>query len=235
MPAKGSVAIGVRRACIEQPEDELAAGDYVVLSVTDTGEGMPPEVAARAFDPFYTTKPAGRGTGLGLAQVYSLARQSQGSARIESTEGRGTTVSLWLGTGELDLKAEGPVTRGAELGGGERVLLVDDDADVLQAISAMLAIAGYEVFTAASGSEALAMFDHVRPDVLILDFAMPGLDGGEVARRVRAAHAEQAILFVSAQASLESLQRAVPGVRLLRKPFREAELVAAVRRCIASA
>jgi len=236
MPSGGTIAISVRRQRAELPEhDGLAPGDYVLMTVTDTGEGMPPEVMARCCDPFFTTKPVGLGTGLGLAQVSNLACRSGGTTRIESAPGRGTSVSLWLPAGERGDLPLAPARRSGEEvtpGGGESVLLVDDDEDVLRTTAAMLGALGYRVTGVANAEAGLAQLAAAPTDLLLLDFEMPGVNGLELARRARAHHPQQRILFMSGHAEIAALDREVAGAQLLRKPFREWDLSAAVRRAL---
>src|SRR5947199_5750697 len=163
---------------------------------------MPPEVVERAFEPFFTTKEVGKGTGLGLSMVYGMARQSGGAARIESTPGVGTAVKL------LFRKADGNV--GSELAAGAdepqpappaaarlSILVVDDDPDVRGFIVEALEEQGYIVREAADGREAIAEVDREAPDLIVLDFIMPGLSGADVARHARKRRPNQPILFVS--------------------------------------
>jgi DNA-binding response OmpR family regulator len=239
MPRGGLIEIGIRQASLAEDEDELKAGNYVVVSVKDSGTGMPPEVAARAFDPFFTTKPAGRGTGLGLAQVINFARQSDGAARIDSTPGVGTCVSLWLAAAsrEASLDAQHSslmLPAGHDQpGAGERILLVDDDEDVRSTVSQMLSDAAYQVTSAASGMEALDLIRQDVPDVLVLDIAMPGISGLAVARDARQATPDLPIVFISGHAHREAIDAAqLPDAQLLRKPFLSHELNAAIRRCL---
>lgn len=240
MPRGGRIEIELRNAhCQAENGDDLPAGDYVVVSVRDSGTGMPPEVVARAFDPFFTTKPAGRGTGLGLAQVVNFARQSRGIARIDSEPGRGTCVSLWLAAAPqgaaLDLPpvAATPPASQDLAGAGERVLLVDDDEDVRSTIAQMLSDAAYRVSSAASGMEALDILRQDVPDVLVLDIAMPGVSGLTVARDARSQRPDLPILFISGHAQREAIDAAdLSDAQLLRKPFLSHELNAAIRRCL---
>ena len=233
MPDGGRIRIEAHEALAPDGDEQLAAGRYVVVTVSDDGKGMSPEVAARAFDPFYSTKPVGRGTGLGLAQVFGLARQSNGTARIDSGEGRGTTVSIWLPAAELEGSEPLTTVSGALQGGGERILLVDDDADVLQTVSALLADSGYAVSAAANGALAIDALRTVRPDLLIVDFAMPEIDGAEVAAHARSLHADLPVIFLSGHADTQALEAAAAGARLLRKPFKLRELLGAVSRALA--
>jgi CheY-like chemotaxis protein len=156
----------------------LRPGAYVCLSVRDTGEGMPPEVLARASEPFFTTKPEGKGTGLGLAMARGFAEQSGGALYIESAWGRGTTVSLWLPVAGAELPAAAPAFEGVAGEAIARVLLVDDEAIVLEVTAKGLQAAGYAVRPAASAAEALELLDKGEAvDILVSDLSMPGTDG----------------------------------------------------------
>jgi DNA-binding response OmpR family regulator/two-component sensor histidine kinase len=233
MPEGGRIRITVRRERLASATDDLAAGDYIVVEVADNGTGMAPDVARRAFDPFYTTKPSGRGTGLGLSQVNDLAKRSRGTARIDSEPGRGTKVSVWLGAATSDRAMPPPAQIDRVLHGqGESLLLVDDDEDVLRSISGVLTAIGYRVRTARTSAEALTLFEQQRPDLVVLDFAMPGVNGVDMARQVRAMYPDQALLLMTGHAEFEQLEEAAGGVPLLRKPFRESELSLAVRRSL---
>jgi DNA-binding response OmpR family regulator len=232
----GRLQLRVRREALAQASDELAAGEYICIEVHDSGEGMPPEVLRRAFDPFFTTKPVGRGTGLGLPQVYNLAKASGGGARIRSTPGEGTEVQLWLRASDRAEPAQAAsATAPQARGRGEDVLLVDDEDDIRSSVSQMLTSNGYHVRVAESGVRALALLGEAVPQLLVLDFAMPGPNGIDVARLVRQRWPRLPILFLSGHANLEALEAAASGARLLRKPFGPAELFAAVRTSMESA
>ena len=161
----------------------------VVSRSTDTGTGMPPEVIARAFDPFFTTKPPGKGTGLGLSQVYGLVRQMGGDVDIKSEVGKGTSnPAVYLRRGHVAPASWLP-RRSSVSGGGtaERILVVDDDHDVRAIMTSFLAEIGYVVHEAEHGEAALAMQKSVNPQLMIIDFAMPGTNGAEVVKAARAA------------------------------------------------
>lgn len=236
MPEGGRIRIGVRPADVTDDPPELPAGRYMVLSVSDSGHGMPPEVAARAFEPFYTTKPSGRGTGLGLAQVMGVARLSQGMARLRSSEAAGTEVCLWLKAGALPAPGEAGAAPGgldgtvAAAGLDERVLLVDDEADIRHTLSRLLADGGYVVHCAASGRDAMAAVEAgFVPDILVADYAMPGETGVDLALKLRDIQPELPVLFVSGHVDRGVIATAVPGAQLLRKPFRVDELMTVMR------
>jgi CheY-like chemotaxis protein len=236
MPDGGTLTIASRRRrIIDDPE--LEPGNYIELSIADTGAGMEPEVLARAFEPFFTTKEVGKGTGLGLSMVYGMARQSGGAARIESAPGKGTAVKL------LFRKADGAVYEAAD-GTDEpagvavpmapvSILVIDDDPDVRGFIAATLGEQGYRVLEASDGREGLATLEREAPDLVVLDFIMPGLSGADVARRILDKWPEQPILFVSGYSETDAVKRTAPQAPLLAKPFRAEALQKAVRAALA--
>ncbi|MCL6683538.1 hybrid sensor histidine kinase/response regulator [Sphingomonas alba] len=232
MPDGGVLSFTTAKVDVEG-DPELADGDYIELAVSDTGEGMGEDVIARAFEPFFTTKEVGKGTGLGLSMVYGVARQSGGTARIESRPGEGTTVRLYFRRAEESAEE---VAEAATVAKGRRrkasVLVVDDDPDVREFIAASLADFGYAVREAVDGVEGLKAFEEKRPDLVILDYAMPGMNGSEVASRMLREVPGQPILFVSGYNETEAIRAAAPDAQLLAKPFRPDALDAAVRDCL---
>jgi CheY-like chemotaxis protein len=237
MPDGGILSFSSRRVKV-RGEPDIADGDYIELTIADTGSGMPPEVAERAFEPFFTTKEVGKGTGLGLSMVYGMARQSGGAARIESREGEGTAVKL------LFRKADVPVSETAEAADDgmapekpqvpQSILVIDDDPDVRGFIVETLEEQGYQVREASDGRTGLAEIERALPDLVILDFIMPGLSGAEVASRIRTESPGQPILFVSGYSETEAVKRTAPDAPLLTKPFRADALHKAVRGAITS-
>ncbi|HET8996202.1 MAG TPA: ATP-binding protein [Acetobacteraceae bacterium] len=226
MPGGGDLHLSSRvRRILHDPE--LQPGEYVELSVTDTGEGMPADVVSRAFDPFYTTKAIGKGTGLGLSQVYGIARQAGGTARIESRPGQGTTVRMLLRRTELPLAADAATTP-PDADTGTRaatVLVVDDDADVRRFMADALDTLGYHTLEAENGEAGLQMIDGAIPQLVVVDFAMPGMNGAEFARSVWARHPDMPIVFASGYAETAAIEEvAGPNSLVLRKPFRITEL-----------
>jgi len=230
MPDGGRLTISARRQKIDHSDADLSPGDYVAVSVSDTGHGMSQDVVGKAFDPFFTTKPPGKGTGLGLAQVYGIARQCDGSARIVSEVGKGTTVSILLkrADGAVAANAESEMALDAAANSAE-ILLIDDDADVRDTLYEMLIELGYSVQVAESGAAGLAILERSSPNLVLLDFAMPQLSGAEVAALIRSDRPGLPIIFISGYADTHALATAVGSATLLRKPFRRAELAAALR------
>ena len=238
MPDGGTLTISTQRRRITDDPD-LAPDTYVELSIADTGSGMDQDVLARAFDPFFTTKEVGKGTGLGLSMVYGMARQSGGNARIESSPGGGTTVKLYFRRADRDgeVPASGGKT-GDEVRrsrGAATVLVIDDDPDVRQFIAAGLEEYGHEVVEAADGSEGIEKFAATSPDLVIVDYIMPGLSGAEVAGHILATRPDQPILFVSGYNETDEIRKVAPDAQILSKPFRAATLEDSVRAALARA
>jgi signal transduction histidine kinase len=222
MPDGGTLTI----ATAITPDDP----NTVTIAVSDTGCGMPREVAERAFDPFYTTKPAGKGTGLGLSQVYGIAKQCGGDVTLNSEVGRGTTVTMHLPRAKANAAAilQRKVAS-LHAGQSEKLLVVDDDADVREFITTFLSDLGYEVSEATGGEDALTVLSDFKPDMIIVDFAMQGMSGAETALAAGKRCPGIPILFISGFADSEELRSAVGTAPLLHKPFQPAELAAAVR------
>ncbi|MEO7277978.1 MAG: response regulator, partial [Sphingomicrobium sp.] len=238
MPDGGVLTFSTRPVTIEGTA-ELAAGDYIELTITDTGVGMPPEIAERAFDPFFTTKEVGKGTGLGLSMVYGMARQSGGEARIRSVAGKGTAVSLLFRQADGNAVAsepppEEPVAP-AEERGSQSILIIDDDPDVRDFIATALADQGYQVREAADGKQGLAELERQRADLVIIDFVMPGMSGADVADAILTNAPDQPILFVSGYSETDAVKRMAPDKPLLGKPFRAEALNKAVRAALGAA
>jgi signal transduction histidine kinase/DNA-binding response OmpR family regulator len=237
MPVGGRLTVRTGNvACTAQPQraGEPGPGAYAMIEVRDTGSGMSEEVLAKAFEPFFTTKEVGKGSGLGLAQVYGFAKQSGGGVRIETAPGHGTSVQVYLP------RATSAATRGAaaqpdlrpRAGAGATILLVDDDDAVREVTGAMLQEMHYHVVTAGSGGAALDVLER-RSDValLVLDFAMPGMNGAELARRARALRPTLPIVFVTGYAELEAL-RAAGEAHVVQKPFRRGALATSVQQAL---
>jgi signal transduction histidine kinase len=233
MPLGGNLVVKTRRLAGGPPSNaiDLPLGDYVVVSVADTGSGMSGDVLAKAFDPFFTTKGPGRGSGLGLSMVYGFAKQVGGIATIESLSGEGTTVSLYLprAVGRPARQQENPTARPTPAG-KLRILVVDDDDSVRGLAKDMLEEMGHEVGDAASGPAALKLLKAGWDcNLLLVDFAMPVMNGSECAAEVRRLYPDLAILFMTGYVDSEALRPwSDLGCRILRKPFRYADLAEAI-------
>jgi signal transduction histidine kinase/CheY-like chemotaxis protein len=238
MPQGGTVTVETANVTLGPPtrEDDPPAGDYVMVRVVDTGHGMPPEVLARVFEPFFTTKGPGFGSGLGLSQVFGLARQSGGGVQIDSAPGKGTAVRVYLPRASAEAVAAeaAPSAADAGAGGSARVLLVDDDEAVRSTTGMILETMGYEVIACDSGPDALARLDEQVPvDILLTDVAMPGMNGPDLARRVRALRPFLPIVFFSGYADPDSVAGDAIRQRIVRKPFRASELAAHIEAALA--
>ncbi|GEP04313.1 hypothetical protein MOX02_23510 [Methylobacterium oxalidis] len=228
MPRGGELRIETANVGPGDPRPEaLPPGEFVRISVADTGEGMTPEVQARLFEPFFTTKPQGKGTGLGLAQVYGTAKQLRGEVAVESRLDRGTTVTLYLPRAtEPAAQAGGAPDEAAAAPGRLRVLLVDDDPQVRASTAALLEEMGHAVAAIGSGPEAVRLLDGATAiDLLLADFAMPGMTGAELCARALAARPGLPVLLMTGYAEAASLPVGAP---VLRKPFALAELAHAM-------
>jgi PAS domain S-box-containing protein len=217
----------------QRPEDP-EPGDYVVLSIQDSGSGMTPEVLAKAFEPFFTTKEVGKGSGLGLAQVFGFAKQSGGGVSILSSPGYGTTVKVYLPrVGAAEVLPAGPVAsvvRPHTDGPRRTVLLVDDDHDVREVTAALLDSFGYAVVQAESADQALTKLD-TDIDLLLTDFAMPGTNGAELAHLVRRRHPRLPIVFITGYAELGGLDD--EAHMIVQKPYRNDELARTLEQALA--
>lgn len=241
MPDGGTLKIETGN--VEFGRDDVAAnqditpGQYVVVSVTDTGRGMTPEVAERAFDPFFTTRELGKGTGLGLGMVYGFVKQSGGRVEIESEPGRGTTVRFYLPRTAAEKMVEdvGPAMD-EELEGEGSILVVDDDEAVRTGTVLLLESLGYEVVAAEDGPSALARLEEGKKfDLLFTDVVMPGgMSGPQLAGQVNILHPDIKIIFATGFGVCKTLLDEVTshGAPVLRKPYHLRELALAVRNVI---
>jgi PAS domain S-box-containing protein len=215
---------------------DLAVGQYVSVCVTDTGTGMPPEVKERIFEPFYTTKPAGQGTGLGLSMIYGFARQSGGQIRAYSELGQGTTMCIYLPrhTEEAEEEDEGIALRPKAVGDGEVVLVVDDEPTIRMLVAEVLADCGYAVIEAPDGPAGLRVLEsNARIDLLITDVGLPGgMNGRQVADAARALRPELKVLFVTGYAENSLMTQLGKGVSVLTKPFQMEVLATKIREII---
>jgi CheY-like chemotaxis protein len=220
--------------------DSAAEGDpsrYVMIAVGDTGTGMPAHVREKVFEPFFTTKEVGKGSGLGLSMVYGFVTQSGGHLRVESEEGVGTTIRLYLPPADgaavvADSKA------GPAAGGSETILVVEDDALVRNFVTAQLAGLGYKAVAAADGPAALAQLKNdERVDLLFTDVVMPGgMSGRQLADEAEKIRPGMKVLYTSGYTDDTIMHhgRLDPGVLLLQKPYRKGELARMVRKALAN-
>lgn len=214
--------------------EDLPAGRYVALAISDNGVGMAPQVQARAFEPFFTTKEQGKGTGLGLSQVYGFVRQSGGTVTLRSRLGEGTTVTIYLpqagtvpGVSPASLPDTPDTARHA------RILVVDDDDDVRDMVVAMLEELGYQVAAAASGAKALDLLEHDQGfDLLLADVAMPGMSGIDVVRIAREQGYAPHVLYATGYADLAIYRDALEGADVIRKPYRMMDLATGIGRAL---
>lgn len=220
-----------------EAHSNLQPGDYIVLSVTDTGYGMPQSTINRAFDPFFTTKPIGQGTGLGLSMIYGFSKQSGGHVSIHSEVGKGTTVSLFLPrfSGELlqDTRVDAQHTPFAR--DGETVLIVEDDPAVRVLVSAVLSELGYAFVEASDADSAMPILDSgQRIDLLISDVGLPGMNGRQLAEIGRQYRPDLKVLFITGYAEHAAVRGGFldPGMQMITKPFTFDLLTAKVREMI---
>ena len=216
------------------PIEGLSPGPHVMLSVGDTGAGMDAALQARIFEPFFSTKEPSKGTGLGLATVYGIVRQSGGSVSVQSQPGAGTTFTIYLPRAGADAVQARAVETAASLRGSETVLIVEDDRDVRSVMSVFLRQQGYSVLEAPSGLEALRLCQrNPRPDLVITDVVMPMMGGAELAARLATSQPLIRVLMMSGYADDASPRVAVePGRGILQKPFTRSSLLGAVRRVL---
>lgn len=229
MPGGGRLTIETANTHLDRAyaaqERDVRPGQYVCISVSDSGAGMTPEVISRAFDPFFTTKPIGQGTGLGLSMVYGFARQSEGSIKLYSHEGQGTTVKLYLPR----YRGSAPEAGAKDGEGGvegayaeETVLVVEDESIVRQLIVELLSELGYRTLEATDGLEGLKILKSDRRiDLLITDIGLPGLNGRQMAEGARAARPDLKVLFMTGYAENAALATGFldPGMEMITKPF----------------
>jgi two-component system, cell cycle sensor histidine kinase and response regulator CckA len=229
MPGGGTLTIATRNEivgpCGIANRPDLPPGGYAVLAVTDTGVGMPPDVLARVFEPFFTAKEPGQGTGLGLAAVFGIATQAGGHAAAESRVGQGSTFRVYLPALPDDRPSNG--------GTGTTVLLAEDNAAVRGLASHLLQSLGFAVLEATTGDEALAVATgHPgRIDLLVTDVVMPGLPGPDLAHRLAAARPGLRVLFMSGYPDDAVFRHGIlePGSEFLQKPFTQIGFVQKVR------
>ena len=233
MPSGGTVTVTAENRDVQADElPGVAAGEYVRISVADTGTGISPEHLEKVLEPFFTTKEVGKGSGLGLSMVYGFAKQSNGAFRLESELGSGTRAELWLPrapeavAGEIEQPADVPCHTLRPL----NVLLVDDHAEVRSTTAALLEDCGHAVRQAENGAAALDLLKNrdCDFDILITDYAMPHLSGTDFLREARLLCPEIPALLITGYAEIESIHDRPPSVEVLLKPFTPAKLEAAM-------
>jgi PAS domain S-box-containing protein len=243
MPEGGSLTIETGNAFLDDAycraqADEVRPGQYVQVSVTDTGTGMTPDVIAKAFDPFFTTKPTGQGTGLGLSMVYGFVKQSDGHVRIYSEAGGGTTFKIYLPRfrGRADTADTGPDVSSADefrAEAGETVLVVDDEPTVRMLVMETLEELGYDAIEANDGSAGLAVLQSdARVDLLVTDVGLPGLNGRQLADAARVNRPGLKVLFMTGYAHNAAIGQGAaldPGMEIMTKPFALDDLAKKIR------
>jgi CheY-like chemotaxis protein len=233
---RGAGTVTLRTAREAAPADLESGEDYAVISVTDTGDGINPEIIAKVFDPFFTTKPLGKGTGLGLSQVYGIARQSGGTAKIHSEVGAGTTVEIWLPFAGLEVMVEAAPRGDAPIGhDGHRtcILVVEDDPRVCQFLVESLEILGYQVAHANDAQAGLDRLETMQPDLLLTDFLMPSMTGTELVKRARIKYPGLPVIIATGYADLQAINAVISSEMVLRKPFQLQDLANKVKQALA--
>ncbi|CCD97123.1 putative histidinase kinase-response regulator hybrid protein [Bradyrhizobium sp. ORS 375] len=233
MPSGGRLTIVVANRTIQRSDEGMEAGDYVMMTVSDTGTGIPPEDLEHIFDPFFTTKVRGGGTGLGLATCYGIVKQAGGSIAVRSTIGEGTSFVVLLPRANETIQtkaAPAPLVREAR--GGERILLVEDNSLAQRATASMLQRAGYSVRSTSNGEEALRFLHHHADavDLVLSDVVMPLLSGPELARQLAVSHPDLPILFMTGYSNdpiiADAGEHRIGGRPTIMKPFKREELLA---------
>jgi PAS domain S-box-containing protein len=233
MPGGGRLCIAAENIALAAPEGRrtgLAPGDYVRLTVTDTGSGMPAEVVEQAFEPFFTTKPVGAGTGLGLPTVYGIVRGAGGHVDLRSEPGHGTCVAIWLPAAADSAVASQPEPdRASAAGAGETILVVEDARAVRTLAARILRDAGYAVVEADDPADAISLA--AQPDLVLTDVVMPGMSGGDLARVLRERRPDLPVVFMSGYTDDVVMRHGVleRRVAFVEKPFTRDSLLAAVR------
>jgi signal transduction histidine kinase/DNA-binding response OmpR family regulator len=235
MPSGGTVSIRADNRTVPTGSDDLPAGDYVCVTVKDTGGGIPPEIVSKVIEPFFTTKSIGKGTGLGLSTVYGFAKQSGGTLIIDSVVGRGTAVELWLprATEEFaaDTVAEASASEPIDFGDTlPSILLVDDSRSLRELTAQSLRDRGFDVTIAGGGAEALALMERApeRFDLIVTDFAMPLISGLDVVRFARSLRADWPAIIITGYADADAIADRPSDVPLLSKPFVEGDLLKSI-------
>ncbi len=239
MPEGGTIyveTVDARLAEGEAATAELRPGRYATISVRDTGVGMDEAVRQRVFEPFFTTRPMGHGTGLGLASAYGIVRNHGGAMDVHSERGRGTTFRIYLPASGRTAEAMAPTADRMQPGAGT-VMLVDDEAMIIEVGTAMLQKLGYDVLAAADGESALSLYrkEQARINLVILDMVMPGMGGGETFDQLKSFDPDVKVLLSSGYSldgqATEIIRRGCVG--FIQKPFSLAQLSAKLKNATA--
>jgi len=240
MPNGGKLTIETSNALLDQDycsaNPEVIAGQYVMIAVSDNGTGMTAKVMERAFEPFFSTKGAGQGTGLGLSQVYGFIKQSKGHIKIYSEAGEGTSVKISLPPLLQDIDRREEETQPAEAvegPGHETILVVEDDRDVRAYLVELLRDLNYRVLSAHDAVSALGLIENgeMRIDLLLTDVVLPGMNGRQLAEKARNRRPDLAVLFTTGYSrnAIVHQGRLDPGVAMIQKPITQDALAARIR------
>jgi CheY-like chemotaxis protein len=237
MPEGGKLNIGVANCEMKQGGGEpadVAPGHYVVLTVSDTGAGMSPEIQSRVFDPFFTTKDIGKGTGLGLSAVYGIVKESGGSILLTSERGEGTTFRIYLPRAKEEIieRAAASIVPDESLRGSETIFLVEDQSELRSLTCKFLQGLGYKVLVSGLPGEAIQIAQQFtgKIDLLLTDVVMPGMNGRKLAQQLRPLYVNMRVLYVSGFAD-QTLEQDVLDANddFLAKPFLLRELATKIR------
>ncbi len=235
MPEGGTITMVAENRVLDEEACKSTLGSkpgrYVLLTVTDTGTGIPPEIIERIFEPFFTTKGVGKGTGLGLSTVVGIIKSHNGFLDLHSKVGQGTTFSVYLPAADA-LSVEGTVNEPTKLlaSGTEKILVVDDEEAIRETISAILVSRGYQALTASHGAEALSIFSEKQDEIsaVIIDMAMPVMDGPATIKALRKLDPRVPILIVSGLVQAEQAAE-ISDVKIVNKPFSSEQLLQALQ------
>ncbi|TPM22655.1 response regulator [Mesorhizobium sp. B2-3-5] len=241
MPSGGTITVQAHNRSLRTSSADVPAGDYVVVTVKDTGSGIAPDILAKVIEPFFTTKPVGKGTGLGLSTVYGFMRQSGGALRIESVVDRGTSMQLWL---PRSVAEPGNPTAETDVGymrlnadaRRPSIILIDDSNALRQLTAESLRQHGFDVTCAAGGPEALALIERAPNDfdVIVTDFAMPLVSGVDVIRFARTLRSDWPAVIITGYADASQIADRPADVPLLGKPFHDKDLLETIFLAIAN-
>ena len=241
MPDGGKLTIETANTHLDEryvrDHDGLSVGDYVVVSVSDTGTGMSPQTAEKVFEPFFTTKPVGQGTGLGLSMIYGFARQAGGHVRIYSEIDQGTSVKLYMPRSRSELEVATEDSGSAPKGDGETVLVVEDDPSVRLIVLEVLEELGYEAIEAVDAQAALPVLQsNRRIDLLVTDVGLPGMNGRQLAEVARQSRPDLRVLFITGYAQNAAVRSGflAKGMEMVTKPFAVDALATKIRDILGS-